>query len=102
MATVTRKLTAGKFDVYGIGQVASVVADMPRHGLRLLAAARSLLERLHWLAEAGRLTGNLCRPRPVHAGAAWASDPTWSDAITHVRSPRRQGRPRSAIRAGRF
>ena len=105
MARAIDKLTAGKFDVYGIGHIANVVVGvvtgLPVHALRLLETARSLLLRLRWRTAAGRSAGSHGCLRPVAAGAMRGPEPTRS-GMARLRPERRLGRPRSAIGTGRF
>ena len=105
MGRAIDKLNAGKLDNCGIGHFAHVavgtVTGMPVDGLRLFETARSLLVRLTWRLAAGQLAGNADCLRPVHAGATWTPEPA-SSGIVRSRLYERLGRPRSAIRAGKF
>jgi len=105
MGTAFGIKNAKKSDVCGIRHFTDVVigvaAGMPVHGLRLLETARSLLVRLTWRVGAGPMAVQLYRLGMAGPAAAWAPEPTSSGAISQ-RLNKRQGRPSSAIRVGRF
>ena len=105
MDRAIQKLTAAKFDVYGIGHIANVVdgvvTGMPVHALRLLETARSLLLRLTWRTAAGQPAGSPCCPRPADASATWSPEPARS-GMARLRLEQRLGSPGSAIQFGRF
>jgi hypothetical protein len=110
MGKAIRNLIAGKVDVRGIGYLANVavdfVAGMPVRGLRLTETApsrfvRSLSLRLALLVRAGRAATAPCCLQPAVAGAMRMLEPT-SSGTARSRWHERLGRPRSAIRVGRF
>lgn len=96
---------AMKSDVCGIRHFTDVVigvaAGMPVHGLRLLETARSLLVRLTWRVGAGPMAVQGYRLGVTGPAAAWAPEPS-SSGVTCRCLNKRQGRPGSAIRVGRF
>ena len=100
------KLNAGQLDTYAGGRLANAVVDavtgMPIAGLRLLETARSLFHRLTtWRQASGHLAGTPCCLRPALVGAAWAPE-RMSSGVAHSRLLKRVGKPRSAIRVGKF